>query len=142
VPFVLGSCKSFCQVNYCDGGREKAVQDGTFSEKILAGEQVEAGAAVQIHFKSSNLQVFKPNGLINNGLIKKPYGVPAATRRSLCGAFLGRPLLSSHFLPALAPQVGQGTPKICFKEIFMKALSGYRFPAVFFKFYKRFYGIS
>jgi hypothetical protein len=36
-------------------------------------------------------------------------------RRSLCGSVRGWPVLSSHFSPGLAPQVGQRTARACFR---------------------------
>src|SRR5216684_2143911 len=36
----------------------------------------------------------------------------AFRRRSRCGAFLGWPVLSSHFCPGFAPQVGQWIPNV------------------------------
>jgi membrane protein YqaA with SNARE-associated domain len=37
----------------------------------------------------------------------------AAKRRSRCGSVRGRPVLSSHFSPGLAPQAGQRTVRAC-----------------------------
>jgi hypothetical protein len=42
------------------------------------------------------------------------YRSVAARRRSRCGSVRGRPVLSSHLSPGLAPQVGQRTLRICF----------------------------
>src|SRR5260370_30336354 len=39
----------------------------------------------------------------------------AIKRRSRCGSVRGRPVLSSHFSPGAAPQVGQWTASICFR---------------------------
>jgi hypothetical protein len=45
----------------------------------------------------------------------------AASRRSRCGAVRGWPVLSSHFSPGLAPQVGHRTARIGSFGAFMTA---------------------
>ena len=42
----------------------------------------------------------------------------AINRRSRCGSVRGWPVLSSHFFPGAAPQVGQGTASTCFGPSF------------------------
>ena len=49
----------------------------------------------------------------------KNYLSDAARRRSRCGSVRGRPVLSSHFSPGLAPQVGQRTDSACFSLTFI-----------------------
>jgi hypothetical protein len=43
----------------------------------------------------------------------------AVRRRSGCGAFRSWPVLSAHFSPGFAPQVGQLIPNICRALLFM-----------------------
>jgi len=45
----------------------------------------------------------------------------AARRRSRCGSVRGRPVLSSHFSPGLAPQVGHRTVSACSRLAVMTA---------------------
>jgi hypothetical protein len=52
--------------------------------------------------------------------VSKPFHFSeAASRRSRCGSVRGRPVLSSHFSPDLAPHVGQRTASASFCVIFM-----------------------
>ncbi len=46
----------------------------------------------------------------------------AAKRRSRCGSVRGRPLVSSHFFPGLAPQVGQWTARACSSLTFISRI--------------------
>jgi len=47
------------------------------------------------------------------------YFSEATERRSRWGSVRGNPVLSSHFSPGFAPQVGQRTAKACFCFVFM-----------------------
>jgi hypothetical protein len=49
----------------------------------------------------------------------RSYLSEAAKRRSRCGSVRGWPVVSSHFSPGLAPQVGQRTARTCFCVTFM-----------------------
>ena len=49
------------------------------------------------------------------------YFSEAAKRRSRCGSVRGSPVLSSHFSPGLAPQVGQRTAKAGVRLVFIAA---------------------
>jgi hypothetical protein len=46
--------------------------------------------------------------------VLKSYLSEAAKRRSRCGSVRSLPVLSSHFFPGLAPQVGQRIARACF----------------------------
>jgi hypothetical protein len=50
---------------------------------------------------------------------REVYFSEASKRRSRCGSVRGRPVLSSHFSPGLAPQVGQRIVRVCSFLVFM-----------------------